>query len=100
MEFEIDRIFDQAYRILGEYCNGYESPEECLLRHFPEKEINEPTIFEFRIKPFEVPIYVICCKHEYSVHLIVATRKDAINTGNFVMIDEIDSFRKRQASHN
>ncbi len=101
MEFEVDRIFDQAHKILCAYCDEYETPEDCLLRHFPKEQFTEPaTIFEFRIKPFEIPVYVICCQNEDTVHILAATKKDAINTGNFIMIDEIDSFRKRKASFN
>lgn len=101
MEFEIDRVFDHAHEILSTYCNEYETTEDCLMRYFPKEQFVDPaTIFEFRIKPFEVPIYVICCRNEYTVHMLAATRKDAANTGNFGMIDEIDSFRKKQTSHN
>lgn len=101
MEFEVDRIFEQAHDVLSVYCEEYETPEECLLRHFPKEDFTEPaSIFEFRIKPFEIPVYVICCQHEYTVHMLVATKKDAEETGNFVMIDEIESLRKRKASFN
>ena len=96
MEFEVDKIFDQAHDILSAYCEEYETPEECLLRYFPKDDCEEcAAIFEFKIKPFETPIYVICCQNEDTMHMLVATKKDADDTGNFVMIDEINSLRNK-----
>jgi hypothetical protein len=95
IKFEVDKIFPQAHGILSVYCEEDETPNECILRHFPKEEFDSlSAIFEFKIRPFEASIYVICCLDEDIVYMIVATKQDAIKSENFILIDEISKFQE------
>jgi len=91
MNFEVDKIFDDAFEKILKY---HEEPSDFIFEFVRDKFIENACIFELKIRPYEPPIYIICIKHDDTIHMIAASKKDAKNSGNFVLIDEINSFIK------
>lgn len=105
MNFEIERIFDEAYQVCEVYCG--DCVEDYIMdfifeEYLPSNEkLEKSFLIEFRPKPFENPIYIFAMSDEDSeYHLLVLTHKDAVESGNFVLMDEIKTFRERTASFN
>lgn len=94
MNFEVDKIFDDAFDKIQRY---HDEPEDYIFQFVKDKFTRKDSscIFELKIRPYESPIYIICLKDDDTVHMLAASKKDAEMSGNFVLIDEIDSFIKK-----
>lgn len=94
MKIEIDKIFNQAFELIRVYCEDGQTPEEFILQNFPFCDLlqEDTGIFEYKIRFFEIPIYLMCFLDEEVIHVIVASKKDAIESNNFVIIDELQNF--------
>lgn len=104
MNFSIDRIFDEAFSILGRNSSD---PEEAIMdfifnEYLPlqEGELENSFIVEVRVKPFENPVYILACRDDDTYLLLVLTKRDAVESGNFVLQDEISRFGESVGPYN
>lgn len=113
MQFTIERIFDHASNCISAYSDT-DGDEAYIMDFICQKylpavngKLEDNFMIEFRNRPFESPIYIFASRlasepyvEEHEYQLLILTERDAKETGNFILIDEIASFKQRNQAHN